>query len=652
MTWSLLVGLGCLLFVVAGLAFAWTGRRALAFGALVVALLVTAAVGMRWQANRLARQSSLASQRQALPAAGQEQGYVSSATCQSCHPGEYASWHRTYHRTMTQPANPRTVRGDFDGVTLVRGAWTYHLEQRGEEFWVEMVDPDWERLNRLRGAVPESATDPPRVERRIVMVTGSHHMQTYWVPSQFGRELLNFPFVYLFENRRWIPREDVFLRPPEADRFTDLWNDNCLECHSTRGVPGLVPQQEAFETHAAELGIACEACHGPAAEHVAANHDPARRHALRRSQEAVDPTIVQPARLDSRRASEVCGQCHGVALSDARRWLAEGHGFRPGDTLGEQRFMVLPARNAGHPRLQRLLQQEPAALEGRFWSDGQVRVSGREFSGMVESACYRQGELSCLSCHSMHKSDPNDQLIPDRLGDESCFTCHGEYRQRAAEHTHHPLSSAGSRCQSCHMPYTTYGLLTAMRSHTIASPSVASTVATGRQNACNLCHADRTLAWTAKALEDWYGQPPIPLSPAQAAVSAVALDALAGDAGQRALAAWTLGWSDSQQASGSGWQGPLLGHLLDDPYAAVRYIAGQSLARQPGFESLSYDFIAPPAVRAEARQAALQHWLSQPWSPAAFRGEQVLVTADGQLRIDALAELSRLRNDRPLSLGE
>ena len=59
-------------------------------------------------------------------------GYVSSQTCQACHPSQYASWHRSYHRTMTQVATPETVVARFDGV----------LEQRGREIWAQFPDPD------------------------------------------------------------------------------------------------------------------------------------------------------------------------------------------------------------------------------------------------------------------------------------------------------------------------------------------------------------------------------------------------------------------------------------------------------------------------------------------------------------------------------
>ena len=49
-------------------------------------------------------------------------GYVSSETCRACHPSQYASWHGSYHRTMTQIATPETIAASFDGVTGRRRA--------------------------------------------------------------------------------------------------------------------------------------------------------------------------------------------------------------------------------------------------------------------------------------------------------------------------------------------------------------------------------------------------------------------------------------------------------------------------------------------------------------------------------------------------
>ena len=65
----------------------------------------------------------------------------------------------------------------------------------------------------------------------------------------------------------------------------------------------------------------------------------------------------------------------------------------------------------------------------------------------------------------------------------------------------------GSRCYNCHMPHTTFGLLRAMRSHQVSSPNVRESLDYGRPNACNLCHLDETLSWTADKLHAWYQQP-------------------------------------------------------------------------------------------------------------------------------------------------
>ena len=60
-----------------------------------------------------------------------------------------------------------------------------------------------------------------------------------------------------------------------------------------------------MHTHVAEFGIACEACHGPGAEHIAFHKSMAR-------DQEVDP-IVNPAKLTHERSTEVCGQCHLVS---------------------------------------------------------------------------------------------------------------------------------------------------------------------------------------------------------------------------------------------------------------------------------------------------------------------------------------------------
>ena len=62
---------------------------------------------------------------------------------------------------------------------------------------------------------------------------------------------------------------------------------------------------------------------------------------------------------------------------------------------------------------------EVTALKPSNTVIGTCRVGGDEYLGLLASPCHRNGELACLSCHSMHSSDPNDQLAESRDGNEA-----------------------------------------------------------------------------------------------------------------------------------------------------------------------------------------------------------------------------------------
>src|SRR5262245_16315845 len=203
--------------------------------------------------------------------------YVSSDACRSCHPSEYASWRASYHRTMTAIATPESVRATFDHVVTDVPGNPIQLEQRGSQFWATLNDPD----------APAGARQPSRIERQIVMTTGSHQQQAYWYRTGHSRVLGQLPAMYLIDEPRWIPRPAAFMRPPSdgVSSETGRWNGVCINCHATHGkwmfeggIPSNLSEAQSAETTTAEFGIACEACHGPAGEHIRLNQDPLRRY--------------------------------------------------------------------------------------------------------------------------------------------------------------------------------------------------------------------------------------------------------------------------------------------------------------------------------------------------------------------------------------
>jgi predicted CXXCH cytochrome family protein len=605
-----------------------------------------------WSARAMRQSHSFQELCERVPTQGRPGGYVSSDKCQSCHPSQYESWHHTFHRTMTQLASPSSIVGNFDNVKLELGGKSFLLERRGDEFWVQMDDPQWVPPTQGLGEVVINPA-PPRVWKRIGLLTGSHHMQVYWIGSEHGNMQMIFPFAWLKEDQRWVPVQQTFLRDPAKPPAMHVWNVNCLKCHATGGQPREDESTHLMSTRVGELGIACEACHGPGEAHVAANENPIRRYAMHWRRQP-DPTIVNPKRLPARLSSEVCGQCHGIKwLPASEHWREEGFSFRPGDELDRSTPVVRPAHLDLQPWLKQPLQSNPSFLDEHYWPDGMVRVSGRDFNGLVEAPCHQRGTLACTSCHSLHQSDPNNQLAAGMETNEACLQCHGSMRARLQEHTHHLAQSSGSLCYNCHMPHTVYGLLKGIRSHQIDSPKVATTLATGRPNACNLCHLDKSLAWTSQYLSQWFGQAAPSMSPEQEKISAVVLDALRGDAGQRALAAYSMGWAPARQASGERWLVPYLAFLLDDPYSAVRYVADRSLKALPGnFKQIDYDFISDETTRRQAVQHLLDLWEKQERAHLDRTGPELLLASNGVLDNQKLLALLKQRNNRSMDLQE
>lgn len=604
-----------------------------------------------------------------------EDGFAGSDTCRACHPSQYASWHASYHRTMTQVATPATAQPRFDGqtVTAVQGR-PMQLRSQDDRLFATFDDPDAEAVEGVR----------PRIERAVTMITGSHNQQVFWYATGHDRLLGQLPAAYLVAEQRWIPRRMAVLHPPGQGPLSETghWNSTCLVCHATHAKPQLDTPfgsepvwQQSVQTTATEFGIACESCHGPSAAHVAANRNPARRYGLH-LRGGADDTVVQPTRLDPSRRSQVCGQCHSVwefyDSDGERRANSRGLPYRPGDDLSASRFVAQPTRNLDSPAMQALLADDSRFIRDAFWPDGKVRVSGREYNGLLESPCYAHATtpertLSCFSCHTLHKSTDDarsltawsdDQLSPAAAGgaseamqgNDACLQCHEPLRATVAAHTHHAEGSPGSRCFNCHMPYTTYGLLKTIRSHTISSPSVKESVEAGRPNACNLCHLNRTLGWTASTLEAWYGLSSPPLATDEQSVAASLLWLLKGDAGQRAIVSQAMAWPPAQAASGTGWMAPHLARLLDDPYDAVRLGAARSLRALPGFSTMAVDVTAPAPAR---RQAQLQ--VMAAWSLARARQAspaELLLTGTGDVDVPRVLALLQQRNNRRMLLRE
>ncbi|HVY38583.1 MAG TPA: cytochrome c3 family protein [Polyangia bacterium] len=541
--------------------------------------------------------------------------YVGSAACRDCHLDRLASWKRTFHRTMTAEATPELVQGDFGGATLVSAGVTARMDRAaGGRFQMTFSRP---------GEPDRLAT----VDRTV----GSHRYQQYL--TKIADTYWRLPVAWSVTDRRWFPMTSAFLfRDPDPasgggaaaddgrplfgggdfDRHVTRWNDNCVFCHNVAPNPARDPETGRFATTVAELGVACEACHGPGAEHVARNANPARRARLAATR-AADPTIVNPSRLSPGRSADVCGRCHGQRLADdVGPFLAHGDPFVPGDDLAIESAPLwrdTPLRG------------DRGAFAARFWSDGTARLTAYEYQGLLQSPCAMRGPLTCTTCHGMHEGDPRGQIRARFAGqpDAMCTGCHAELAAAPAlaAHAPHDPARAGARCVSCHMPRIVYGVLDVHRSHRIEVPDPGRAAAAGRPDACTGCHVDRTAAWAQAAARGFWGigrypdggRVPAGTAPAEAIRAA-------GPVG-RLIAADAI--AAAPPPADAPTRNRRLGLLLDvmetDAYPAVREIAWRGLRRAAAGASTAellrrsaYDPGGPAPARARSVAVLRQAW--------------------------------------------
>lgn len=493
-----------------------------------------------------------------------EVDHEGSGACARCHPAHAESFARTFHRTMTQElseADPLRL-APLDGGRLSYGGHVASFRRDGETMHLVIDERAYE----------------------VVRTVGSHRYQQFLGRAEDGT-LVRLPVAYHMEEQRFFHMNEAFLLPDppgldggapiataDYDRHVTRWNDNCVFCHNVGPSPGLDPARGTFDTHVAELGVACEACHGPAGEHAALNADPVRRYFLHLGEER-DPSIVNPAFLSPERSADVCGRCHGQRITDdVGAFLTGGDPFVPGEDLALY----------SAPLFIDTTLEGVEVFGARFWADGTPRLTAYELQGMLLSRCSMEGELTCTDCHGMHEGDPAGQLRPSRVGEAMCSGCH------AIEASAHPERAphAEVACTSCHMPRSVYGLRGAHVSHRIDVPRAVAAAPGVRPDACVLCHADLDAARS-------------PVEPAQGALVGLLLG---GDPVQRAVAAEAVG-GEIRGASDELVRGWLAEVVRSDPYPAVRAIAWASL-RARSVEALEASELDAAGPRA-GREAAL-----------------------------------------------
>ena len=377
-----------------------------------------------------------------------EAHFVGSQKCIECHKGKYDKWSHSRHPKMIQDIkkDPSVVVADFSKLP---------------------ADADF----TLKDAV---------------YTVGGKFKQRYMI-----RKDINGSEDYILGNYQWNVQTKKWQHfKPWKYWYKEAYpHDNhelptskaCDGCHFT----GYMSEQKRVEP-----GIACEACHGPASNHV---KEPKNKLYL--------ASLVDPVRQN-----EVCLQCHmrnrdnrlkdhnmSEIYGDARDYPL---GYEPGKPLSQYK-MVAPFM-MGHETKE-------------FYANGMGKKNRTQGNEFVHSMKGKHG-ITCINCHNPHTLEPTAE---HNTGNALCMKCHsfgspiGPHQKDLSSHTHHKADSKGSLCVECHMPkvgrHTGKSPLT-VRTHMFGFVTPAQTLKYGmpkETNACFACHKDRSMQSLQNDLESW-----------------------------------------------------------------------------------------------------------------------------------------------------
>jgi predicted CXXCH cytochrome family protein len=395
--------------------------------------------------------------------------FVGSAACARCHEEDYEQWKRSLHVRMTKPIADAEVLGDFtSGTRLTAHDRAFEFGRSGERPFIRVS---------FGGRAPETFN--------VDFTLGFKRYQGYLSLLRDGRMYV-LPAFWHVEHRRWLDWKEITPIPDGAHDLRQIWNTNCFNCHATNLSQGFDVATKKYASSWTEMGIGCEACHGPGRRHIELI-DAARK----------DPSLKPGGTLDTyyspngtpRQSFDTCAYCHGNkqnVFSD----------FRAGERYEDYALPFLVS--APIPETD---------LQGEFWADGRPSRFNRP-QALMMSGCFKAGAVACTSCHLAHGSPYPYSLRVDinngSDGDRLCTQCHSN-DFALQRHTFHAAGSEGSRCVNCHMSDVNWRLLTRRRDHTFQAPVPEITAAFGVPNACNTCHDARSPEWAAKSMDQWWG---------------------------------------------------------------------------------------------------------------------------------------------------
>ena len=388
--------------------------------------------------------------------------YVGSKTCAHCHAEATEAWAKSHHALAWNLPDKSTVLGDFNNSSIQHKGVTTRFFKRARSYFMETDGPDGKRR-----------------EFEVKSTVGIEPLQQYLLETEPGR-LQAHDLAWDTVKKRWYhlyPKQE--LKAGQGLHWTGpykTWNSRCAECHATGYKKNYDADARRFSSTQAEIGVGCEACHGPGEAHVGWAKKPKTNDPKRWAGLTSKGLTIGFTTRSAQTEIQQCAACHS----------------RRAPLLGESPLPGRPFDDAYRLALLR---------PGLYHADGSIQDEVYVYGSFLQSKMNARG-VRCSDCHDPHAAKLKAE------GNAVCTQCHspaGNARfptlrkatYDAPSHHFHTTGSPAGQCKSCHMIERVYMGVDGRRDHSFRIPRPDLSNETGAPNACTDCHKKRDPSWAA-----------------------------------------------------------------------------------------------------------------------------------------------------------
>ncbi|HZY39120.1 MAG TPA: multiheme c-type cytochrome [Mucilaginibacter sp.] len=341
--------------------------------------------------------------KQSKPADPRGEKYAGSAACLRCHSDIAQNYLHSAHFLTSRNATAATVSGSFkpDSNTVVYYDHQKVVMERQHDSLFQALYTNGKLTTR----------------KRFDIIFGANRGETYLTWD--GPEVKQLPVSYYLSLHKWANSPGGYYA--DSVNFSRVIHERCFECHASNiqnlnGETAANEQSDSLDKTSLILGIDCERCHGPGAEHV--------------NFQTQNPTVMQAryitrfATLSRQQRIDFCSMCHS---GNSNVMTKTTFGFKPGDTLANY---------------------TSGSTTHAYRDVTTIDVHGNQVKLLMSSKCYISSKIECATCHSMH----NNGLKTVAAYSTNCTNCHSTANHNLCKLTDKIGPAITTNCIDCHMP--------------------------------------------------------------------------------------------------------------------------------------------------------------------------------------------------------